>query len=82
MHQNVSIKRFMCHAWHLHFMDFFLKKGGTLEQRAITCVRPLFFLEDMVERVQETPRNIRVPTKSSPGGGAGLPPSAPLLLAL
>ena len=45
-------------------------------------VRITFFFQDMLKCVQETPRNIRVPTMLSPGGVAGVPPSAPRLLTL
>ena len=45
-------------------------------------MRSRFFLGDMSKRVQETPRYIRVPIRLSPGGRAGVPPSAPLLHAL
>ena len=36
MHKHGIIKRFSWLSWDLHFIIFYSKKGGTLEQRAIT----------------------------------------------
>ena len=73
MHQNVFTKQFTWRAWHLHFKDFFLKNGGTLKQGAKNYTRNEFIEWEQGTRVQGTLRNIMIPTKLSPGGGAGIP---------
>ena len=56
MHQNVSRKRLIGLSWHLHFMYFFLKKGGTLEQGAITYSANHFFSWGHVETCSRDPK--------------------------
>ena len=77
MHKHGILKRFLWLSCDLHFIIFYSKKGGILEQRAITYSAYPTFLGETWKRVPETPRNTRVPTKSSPGGGARDPLSAP-----
>ena len=81
MHQNVSRKRLIGLAWHLHFMYFFLKKGGTLEQGAITYSANQFFSWVHVETCSRDPKEHQgTHHVKSWGGGTWVPPSAPRLL--
>ena len=73
MHQNVCTEPFRWRVWHLHFKDFFLKKGGTLKQGSRNYTPNEFISWEQGTRVQGTLGNIMVPTKLSPGGGAGIP---------
>ena len=61
-------------------MIFFFKKGGTLEQGAITYSVNEFFSWVNVETCSGDPEEHQGTHKLSPGGGAGVAPSAPLLL--
>ena len=56
MHQNVSTKGFIGHAWYLHFSDFFLEKRGTLKQGAITYSAQEFILWAQVKTCSGDPR--------------------------
>ena len=73
MHQNVCTKQFRWRAWHLHFKDFFLEKGGTLKQGSRNYSGNEFIFREQGTRVWGTLGNIMVPTKLSHGGGAGIP---------
>ena len=79
MHLNMSTKRFTWRAWYLHSMDFFLKKGGTLEQGAITYSANEFFSWGNVGMCSGDPKVHQGTNQVKSWGGAGVPPSAPWL---
>ena len=69
MHQNVSIKQFTCPEWHLHFKDFFLKKGGTLKQGAITYSPNEFILWAQAKTCSGDPREHHGTNQAESWGG-------------
>ena len=74
MHQNVCTKRFTWRAWHLHFKDFFLKKGGTLKQGAITYSANEFILWAQVKTCSGDPRVHHGTNQVKSWGGCRYPP--------
>ena len=78
MHQNVSTKGFIGHAWYLHFSDFFLEKRGTLKQGAITYSAQEFILWAQVKTCSGDPRVHHGTNQAESWGGVqGYPPLLP-----
>ena len=73
MHQNVSTKGFIGHAWYLHFSDFFLEKRGTLKQGAITYSAQEFILWAQVKTCSGDPRVHHGTNQAESWGGCRSP---------